>query len=96
MVLALLCLLSRDVIPCSEVTPTIRGRVSGAYASAFLIGNITGPLVGGLLVALGPRAPFLIYGGSLLIASLVVYLGLHRRKNGERHKIVDERVAWSF
>ena len=76
--------------------PTIRGRVSGAYASAFLIGNITGPLVGGLLVALGPRAPFLIYGGSLLIASLVVYLGLHRRKNGERHKIVDERVAWSF
>ena len=22
--------------------------------------------------------------------------GLHRRKNGERYKIVDERVAWSF
>lgn len=76
--------------------PTIRGRVSGAYASAFLIGNITGPLVGGLLVALGPRAPFLIYGGALLIASLVVYLGLHRRKNGARHEVVDERVPWSF
>jgi len=76
--------------------PTIRGRVSGAYASAFLIGNITGPLVGGLLVVLGPRAPFLIYGGALLIASLVVYIGLHRQKSGARHEVVDERVPWSF
>jgi len=75
--------------------PSIRGRVSGAYASAFLIGNISGPLVGGLLVVLGPRAPFLIYGGSLLIAAFVVYLGLHRRKGGKRHKVVDERVAWT-
>jgi len=76
--------------------PTIRGRVSGAYASAFLIGNISGPLVGGLLVVLGPRAPFLIYGTALLIASFVVYLGIHRQKGGKRHKVVDERVAWSF
>lgn len=76
--------------------PSIRGRVSGAYASAFLIGNISGPLVGGLLVALGPRAPFLIYGGALLIASAVVYIGLHRQKNGKRHKVADERVEWSF
>ena len=76
--------------------PSIRGRVSGAYASAFLIGNISGPLVGGLLVGLGPRAPFLIYGSSLLVASLVVYLGLHRRKGQKRHEIIDERVPWSF
>ena len=76
--------------------PAIRGRVSGAYASAFLIGNISGPLVGGLLVVLGPRAPFLIYGTALLIASFVVYLGIHRQKGGRRHKIVDERVEWTF
>src|SRR5699024_10800801 len=76
--------------------PSIRGRVSGAYASAFLIGNISGPLVGGLLVGLGPRAPFLTYGSSLLVASLVVYLGLHRRKGQKRHEIIDERVPWSF
>src|SRR5690625_1288944 len=75
--------------------PSIRGRVSGAFASAFLVGHISGPLVGGLLVVLGPRAPFLIYGGSLLIAAFVVYLGLHRRKGGKRHKVVDERVAWT-
>jgi DHA1 family multidrug resistance protein-like MFS transporter len=29
--------------------PESRGRVSGAYASAFLIGNVCGPIVGGLL-----------------------------------------------
>ena len=80
----------------AKAPPTIRGRVSGAYASAFLIGNISGPLVGGLLVALGPRAPFLIYGGALLIAAFVVYLGLHRQKNGKRHKVVDERMPWNF
>ena len=76
--------------------PAIRGRVSGAYASAFLVGNISGPLVGGLLVGLGPRAPFLIYGGSLLIASFVVYVGLHRRKPKDRNEMVDERVPWTF
>lgn len=76
--------------------PSIRGRVSGAYASAFLIGNISGPLVGGLLVGLGPRAPFLIYGGSLLIASLVVYIGLHRGSSARRHDVVDERIPWTF
>ena len=76
--------------------PAIRGRVSGAYASAFLVGNISGPIVGGLLVGLGPRAPFLIYGSALLVASLVVYLGLHRRRRAERHEVADERVPWTF
>ena len=49
--------------------PTIRGRVSGAYASAFLIGNIAGPVVGSLLAVFGYRVPFLIYGTSLVIAA---------------------------
>ena len=33
--------------------PESRGRVSGAYASAFLIGNVCGPIVGGLLASFG-------------------------------------------
>ena len=36
----------------------IRGRISGRYASAFLFGNIAGPILGGLLVGLGTRAHF--------------------------------------
>ncbi|OFS15745.1 MFS transporter [Kytococcus sp. HMSC28H12] len=56
--------------------PTHRGRVSAAYGSAFLLGNVFGPVLGGLLAPLGLRAPFLIYGGSLLVAAVVVGLGI--------------------
>ena len=49
--------------------PTKRGRVSAAYGSAFLLGNVFGPVLGGLLAGLGLRAPFLIYGVALLIAA---------------------------
>ena len=52
--------------------PTIRARVSSAYASAFLIGGIGGPVVGGLLGNLGLRVPFIVYAVTLLIAASVV------------------------
>ncbi|MDQ1059179.1 DHA1 family multidrug resistance protein-like MFS transporter [Arthrobacter globiformis] len=52
--------------------PESRGRVSGAYASAFLIGNVCGPIVGGLLAGFGLRIPFLAYAGALVLAALVV------------------------
>ncbi|MFJ4027780.1 MFS transporter [Paenarthrobacter sp. NPDC089989] len=52
--------------------PERRGRVSGAYASAFLIGSVLGPVVGGLLAGFGLRVPFLAYAGALLVAAVVV------------------------
>ncbi|HSL35933.1 MAG TPA: MFS transporter [Arthrobacter sp.] len=52
--------------------PESRGRVSGAYASAFLIGNVCGPVVGGLLAGFGLRVPFLVYAAALVLAALVV------------------------
>ncbi|WP_377639849.1 MFS transporter [Oryzobacter terrae] len=52
--------------------PTIRARVSSAYASAFLIGGIGGPVVGGLLGNLGLRVPFIVYAITLLVAASVV------------------------
>ncbi|MEO7269873.1 MAG: MFS transporter [Knoellia sp.] len=52
--------------------PAIRGRVSSAYGSAFLIGGIGGPVVGGLLGGLGLRVPFLVYAVTLLIAAALV------------------------
>jgi DHA1 family multidrug resistance protein-like MFS transporter len=52
--------------------PESRGRVSGAYASAFLIGNVCGPIVGGLLASFGLRVPFLAYAAALVVAALVV------------------------
>ena len=52
--------------------PESRGRVSGAYASAFLIGSVGGPVVGGLLAGFGLRVPFLVYAAALVLAALVV------------------------
>ena len=52
--------------------PTIRGRVSSAYASAFLIGGMLGPVLGGLLGSLGLRLPFIVYAGALVVAAAVV------------------------
>lgn len=50
----------------------IRGRVSGYFSAGFLIGNITGPLIGAALVGLGLRMPFVVYAVALLIATAVV------------------------
>ncbi len=50
----------------------IRARVTSAYASAFLLGGVGGPVVGGLLGSLGIRVPFLVYAISLLIAAGIV------------------------
>ncbi len=49
--------------------PSIRGRVSSSYASAFLIGGMVGPLIGGVLASLGLRVPFIVYAVALVIAA---------------------------
>ncbi|WP_258933329.1 MFS transporter [Nesterenkonia pannonica] len=70
--------------------PTIRGRVMGAYASAFLIGNIAGPLLGSALLVFGQEVPFLVYGAALVIAAAVVFFML-RKSRLEDRKNKDER-----
>ncbi|MGW5521036.1 MFS transporter [Gordonia sp. NPDC003950] len=50
----------------------IRGRIAGFFSAGFLIGNITGPLVGAALVGFGLRMPFIVYAIALVIASVVV------------------------
>lgn len=56
--------------------PSARGRVTGLYATSFLLGNIGGPLVGGALLRFGLRVPFVIYMISLLVAAAVVFTQL--------------------
>lgn len=53
--------------------PEIRGRCSSLYATAFLLGNVIGPVVGSVLSVLGMRAPFVIYGFAVLLAAVVVW-----------------------
>lgn len=50
----------------------IRGRVAGFFSAGFLIGSITGPLVGAALVGFGLRMPFVVYAIALVIATVVV------------------------
>lgn len=58
-----------------------RGRISGLYAGAFLLGNVAGPVLGTVLAPFGMRIPFLIYGTALVIAASVVYFALGRRRD---------------
>ncbi|MCW4355160.1 MFS transporter [Hoyosella sp. YIM 151337] len=62
--------------------PDMRGRVNSLYSSAFLIGSIGGPLVGGLLGGLGLRVPFVVYAAALVVAILVVQTQLEVTKPG--------------
>jgi len=50
---------------------SMRGRASGAWATGFLMGNIAGPLVGGGLMVVSLRTPFLAYAVMLLVVIVV-------------------------
>lgn len=80
--------------------PTARGRVSSAYGSAFLIGGMIGPVLGGLLAGWGLRAPFIVYAVALLIAAAVVAVGLggarlRPAEDGATREVMTLAEAWS-
>lgn len=56
--------------------PHLRGRASGLWASGFLLGSISGPLLGGGLVEVSLRLPFIAYGVVVLLAALLAWLFL--------------------
>ncbi|MCT1558212.1 MFS transporter [Helcobacillus massiliensis] len=56
--------------------PRMRGRVSSAYGSAFLIGGMVGPVLGGMLASYGLRTPFVVYAAALAAAVAVVAVGI--------------------
>jgi MFS family permease len=53
--------------------PPMRGRASGLWGTGFLLGNVTGPLLGGGLLTISLRAPFLVYAVMLFIAVAIVW-----------------------
>jgi MFS family permease len=79
---------------------TIRGRVASAYGSAFLLGGIGGPVIGGALGGLGLRVPFLVYAGALVLAAGVVAVfisaaSLRPPADAPVRSPVTAREAWS-
>ncbi|MGZ4521787.1 MAG: MFS transporter [Mycobacteriaceae bacterium] len=80
--------------------PAIRGRVTGLYATSFLLGSIAGPLVGGALLRFGLRVPFVIYAVALLVAATVVYTQLRGseftpRDSADQRPVMRLREAWT-
>ena len=80
--------------------PAIRGRVTGLYATSFLLGSIAGPLVGGALLRFGLRVPFVIYAIALLVAATVVYTQLRGseftpRDSADQRPVMRLREAWA-
>lgn len=69
--------------------PSARGRTSALYGSAFLLGNIIGPILGTFLAVLGFRVAFAIYGGTVVLALLVVLIFL--REAPRDTKVEDAR-----
>jgi len=59
-----------------------RGRASGLFSAGFLLGGISGPAVGGLVAAWSLRAPFLIYGGLLIVPGVIAVVALPARPYG--------------
>ncbi|APU13075.1 MFS transporter [Actinoalloteichus fjordicus] len=64
--------------------PAMRGRASGLWATSFLLGNITGPLIGGGLVEVSIRLPFLVYGVTVLVAAFVSLIFLRNSSLADR------------
>jgi MFS family permease len=70
-----------------RLTPApLRGRASGLWGTGFLTGSVAGPLLGGGLVTISLRAPFLVYAVLLLVAVLIVWWFL-------RHSTLAARVT---
>ncbi|CAG7844041.1 Tetracycline resistance protein, class C [Pseudoclavibacter triregionum] len=56
----------------------LRGRISAMWGGTFLIGNIAGPAIGGVLGQLGLRIPFIVYAVALAVAAAIIAFSLHR------------------
>jgi MFS family permease len=54
--------------------PALRGRASGLFGTSFLLGNVAGPVLGGGLLAVSIRLPFLVYAAALVAAAALVWL----------------------
>ena len=79
------------------VDADMRGRASSAWSGGFLIGGLAGPAVGGLVAGISLRAPFFVYGSTLLLASLVAHLALrtaHLHQHASKIENPREHRGW--
>lgn len=79
--------------------PELRGRTSSLYGTAFLLGNILGPVIGSLFAGFGYQVPFVVYAAALLAATAVVAFFLPETdsatgvRDGRPHMTLAEAAA---
>lgn len=69
---------SAQALLLASVPSELRGRASGLYSGGFLLGGISGPALGGLVTAWSIRAPFFLYGGLLIVPTVIAGIALRR------------------
>lgn len=71
-------------------TTNQRGRASSAFQFGFLLGGISGPAVGGLVVGISIRAPFFVYAATLGLATFVSLTFLRNDKPAQAGSTVPD------
>jgi MFS family permease len=66
------------------VPNTQRGRAMGMWQGGFLIGGITGPVLGGVVTGVSIRLPFFIYAGTLIFAGTTAIIALRATPLADR------------
>jgi MFS family permease len=66
------------------VPATQRGRALGMWQGGFLIGGITGPVLGGVVTGVSIRLPFFIYAGTLFFAGATAVVALRTTPLADR------------
>jgi MFS family permease len=67
--------------------PAQRGRAMGFWQGGFLLGGITGPVLGGVIDGISIRLPFFIYAGTLAAAGAVGLIQLRSTPLADRGQI---------
>ncbi|MGN6472968.1 MAG: MFS transporter [Mycobacteriales bacterium] len=71
-----------------RMTPqTQRGRAMGFWTGGFLLGGITGPVVGGVIDQVSLRLPFFIYAGTLMAAGGIGLIQLRATPLADRAEV---------
>lgn len=78
----------------ADVTPPDkRSAIFGLMGAAFGIGFIIGPVIGGFVAMLGPRAPFYVAGGLAALNAVWIFFALPETMAPEKRRKFDIRQA---
>lgn len=84
---------SANSVILRSVDDSRRAQAQSIYNSTFLLGAITGPAFGGLLMGISLRAPFMVYAATLFTAGIIAYFFLTAKHLEPSKNKEDESVS---